>query len=325
MNNWIKPNIVISKCLNNNPCRYNGEAANSKLISKLSPFINLIEICPEEEIGLKTPRNPIRLVQSNGSICLLEPKTLKDHTLSMNEFSSKSCTILKEKNPHGFIFKNKSPSCAVSDAPIYTNSSKEACILKKSSGFYTNHINSYFTKLPIEDEGRLSNFSIRDQFFTRIFTLSHFYSLKNELKINLLIEFHTKNKFLFMSYNQTTTKQLGKILASYGTLDFKSIFSLYESNLLELLSKKPKYTSMINVFMHIYSHFSNMLRTNEKKYFFDLVDKYRLGLCPHSIIINTLKGYAIRFSDKYLLNQTLLNAYPDELVDFSDSGKGIVR
>ncbi|MGL4850462.1 MAG: YbgA family protein [Clostridium sp.] len=325
MNNWVKPNIIISKCLNNHPCRYNGESSNSKLVSKLNPFINIIEVCPEEGIGLNTPRNPIRLVQKNKKILLIEPKTLKNYTSLMTEFANESCINLESKHPHGFIFKTKSPSCALHDANIYSDETKGACAIRKSSGLYSSAIKTYFPTLPIEDEGRLSNFSIRNQFLIKIFTLANFYSLKDTNKIYSIIQFHTKNKFLFMSYNQTLSKEMGQILARYGSIDFNTTFSLYESKLLDLLRKTPSYTSIINVFTHIYSHFSNMLRSNEKDFFFELLDKYKHGNCPYSILINTLKGYAIRFNDTYILNQSLLSPYPEQLIDFSDSGKGIIR
>ncbi|MGL5416991.1 MAG: YbgA family protein [Clostridium sp.] len=324
MNNWIKPKIIISKCLNNTPCRYNGESCNNKIVTKLSPFIDFIDICPEQEIGLSTPRNPIRLVQKNKKTLLIDTKTFKDYTSLMTEFSNDHYNILQDVRPQGFILKAKSPSCAIHDANVYADSLKGSPVLSKSSGLYGAFIKSKFYNIPIEDDGRLSNFVIRDRFLTKIFTLSYFYSLKNKNDLNLLLLFHKKNTLLFISYNKNLANYMKDILND-STTDFKNIFLLYESALLDLFATPPEPTSMIDAFLYAYIHFSDMLRTDEKNYFFELIEKYNSGECPHSVIIHTLKGYAIRFYNDYILEQSLLKPYPEELMDFSDSGKGIVR
>lgn len=322
---YKKPIIIVSKCLTGVSCRYNGEPCKSKFLTKLTPYVQLIEVCPETDIGLKTPRNPIRLVQENDSVRLIDPKDLVDYTEKMLQFTQKSYTELKKINPQGFIFKTKSPSCGISDANIYSSLEKTAQKVKRSAGLYSNFMKKNFPLIPIEDEGRLNNFGIRDNFLTKIFILSNFENVKLKFTLGALLDFHTENKLLFMGYNQTITRTLGQLVASHKRESLEKIFKSYEVNLLKLISKPIKYTSMINVFIHAYSYFSKFLRADEKNFFFFLIDNYREGKCPQCVLINLLKGYSYRFSNTYLLNQTLLSPYPEELLDFSDSGKGIIR
>lgn len=325
MNTYEKPVIIISKCLNDNPCRYNGESCRNKFVLKLDQFIKKIEICPEVGIGLTTPRNAIRLVQDKDKIKIIDPKNLIDYTAQMTEFAEESYLELKKIKPQGFIFKTKSPSCGINDANIYSGTEKIAQKIRKDAGMYSGFIKNKFPLMPIEDDGRLNNFIIRENFLIKIFTLANFEAIKIDNNIGQLLKFHTKNKLLFMGYNQTLTKELGNLIASHGKINPQNIFLIYEMKLLKLLSRSLRYTSMINVFTHAYGYFSKFLRTDEKEFFFDILDKYREGKCPQCVIINLLKGYAYRFNNEYLLNQTLLSPYPEELMDFSDSGKGITR
>ncbi|WP_300261648.1 DUF523 and DUF1722 domain-containing protein [Clostridium sp.] len=322
---WPKPILIISKCLGNTPCRYNGETTHYKFIDKLKNYCTIIEVCPEEGIGLPTPRNAIRLISSNNnSVNLIDPKTLKDYTKNMCEFANEMCVEYKTLSPHAFLLKGRSPSCGIQGVKIYKGTEKGASS-KKGKGIFANEILKRFPNTPIEEEGRLNNFHIREHFLIRLFLFAKFDEIKNTKKINDLINFHSTNKLLFMSYNQAGLKILGNIVANHKHKKINEILNEYYTHLILLLKKQPKYTSLINTYNHAFGYFSKNLLKNEKEFFLDTLNKFKLGKVPRSVITSLLKSYAIRFNNKYLLSQSILEPYPEALLDISDSGKGIVR
>ena len=319
---WSKPRIVVSKCLGTTPCRYNGEASTFDLYIRLQPFIEFKEVCPESAIGLPTPREVIRLVNNNGNIKLIEYSTQKEYTNDMIKFSESFINDLNEID--GFLLKSRSPSCGTRDVKVYNGTEKGASS-SKGKGIFGGLIQNKFNYLPIEEEGRLKNFSIRNHFLSSIFTLAEFSEVKTNKDLSSLVKYHSRHKLLFMSYNQTELKKLGRIVANHNSLNIVELIDSYNMGLLKLLSRTPRYTSNINVLMHALGYFSEYLNSREKEFMLSIIDKYRAGKVPLSVPINIVKSHAIRFNNQYLLEQSFLEPYPEELIDISDSGKGISR
>lgn len=324
MKNFNKPTIIASKCLDNCPCRYNGESINSKFLNKLKEYTNIITICPEESIGLGTPRNAIRLIKENDTIEVFDSKTFKNYTKLMTEFSSDFAIKAKDISPDGFLLKSRSPSCGVTDVKIYTSKIKGAQTIK-GKGLFASTLKDTFPTYPLEDDGRLNNFSIREHFLTRIFTLAAFKDVENDNSIKSLNKFHQCNKLLFMAYNRQGQKILGNIVANHTNDDIKLVISSYKIVLHRVLSRQPRYKSIINMLNHCLGYFCEELSSDEKEFFFSLINDYRVGKSPYSVPLNVLKSYAIRFNNTYLLSQSIFEPYPSSLIDITDSGKGTVR
>ncbi|WP_055667381.1 YbgA family protein [Desnuesiella massiliensis] len=320
MKDWHKPKLFISRCLLNIPCRYNGIGAPDKIIDKLEPYIEIVETCPEQAIGLPTPRETLRLVKIEEGIRLLKSNNDEDLTESMSNFSKDYLCNLGEVD--GFLLKGKSPSCGLKEVRVYT-SIKKGSISTKGNGLFASEVIKLYNGIPIEDEGRLKNFNIREHFFNRIFTLSHFRYVKSLRNITYLIRFHSNNKLLFMAYNQKELKKLGNIVANHDKKEINELLKDYEMQLLKVLSKTPRYTSNINMLMHAFGYLSKGLSKEEKAFILELIEKYRIGKVPLSVPTNVIKAQAIRFKENYLLSQSFLEPYPEELMDISDSGKGV--
>ena len=164
--NISKPRIVVSKCLEFDACRYNGLPINDSIIRSLKEYVEFIPICPEVEIGLGTPRDPIRLIYQEKKIKLVQPSTKKDITIKMKKFSDEYVNSLGPID--GFILKNKSPSCGIYGIKVYDDIDKSS-VKFKDKGLFAKSILSHFSNFPIEEEGRLKNKGIREHFFTAIF------------------------------------------------------------------------------------------------------------------------------------------------------------
>ncbi len=319
MNKTIKPNVVVSKCLGFDPCRYNGITIPDRFVDKLKPHVNFITVCPEVEIGLGVPRDPIRIVFSKGVKLLLQPATGRDITEKMTSFVDTFLSSLKDID--GFILKYKSPSCGIKAVKIF--SSMEANIpMQRGSGFFGGQVIERFSNLAVEDEGRLKNFKIREHFLTKLFTLARFREAKKAKAMRELVRFHTVHKFLLMAYNQKELRQLGRITANPKKQLLDNVFDDYESHLKQALSRAPRYTSNINVLMHSLGYFSKNLSAKEKAFFLEILEKYRKEKIPLSAVTSIINSWIIRFENEFLMNQTFFQPYPEDFVEITDSGKG---
>lgn len=318
----VKPKIIVSRCLGFDKCRYNGEIIRSETIEMLKEYVEFISVCPEVEIGLGIPREPLRIAESSGEKHLIQPATDKDFTKELNEWNKSFFD--KYKDVDGFILKNRSPSCGIKDVRIYKGFSKTSSAYK-GSGFFGGFLMEQFPFHPIEDEGRLLNYEIRDHFFVKLFALTKFKEIKKKNIINELNRFHSENKLLFMAYNQTGLRKLGRILASYDKSNKEFVFEEYEKEFLKIFTKKAGIGSFINVLQHAFGGMSDKLSSEEKKFFLNSLEEYRDERIPLTTVSYLILSMSVRFKNEYLINQTLLNPYPQDLIKISDSGKKLRR
>lgn len=319
MEEFAKPIVVVSKCLGFSHCRYNGLTISSHTIDKLKPYVEFKTVCPEVEIGLGIPRDPVRIVEEGDKLSLIQPSTGDNLTTKMTGFVGSFLNAVDEVD--GFILKSRSPSCGIKDVRIYPGPGKVMASLK-GSGFFGGAVLEKFPNLPVEDEGRLTNFKIREHFLTRLFTTAKFRLVKSSKSMKELAQFHTENKLLLMAYNQEKMRVLGKIVANADKRHLDELIKDYEENLIEVFSKVSRYTSNINVLMHGLGYFSKDISSNEKAFFLDSLERYRAEIIPLSVPLNIIRSLIVRFQEDYLMKQTFFKPYPEALTEITDSGKG---
>lgn len=315
----IRPVIYVSRCLGFDKCRWNGDTINDTFVNKLRDFVEFHDVCPETDIGLGIPRNPVRLVRSDDGLKMMQPATGEDVTAKMIDHCSKVLNSID--NIDGFLLKNASPSCGINNIKVYA-SIKKGSMVSKSMGLFAGMAQDKFPNIPMEDEGRLHNFVIRENWLIAIYAIAGFRELENSQKISELYKYHTNYKYLFMSYSQKKMKELGHLLANHDKLPAKEIFSGYKKGLLDLIRLKPSNAKRINVLMHMMGYFSKHLKASEKQYFLNLLEEFRRGTMPLAIPLEIIKSWALRFENDYILNQKILHSYPKDLLLLSDSGKG---
>jgi uncharacterized protein YbgA (DUF1722 family) len=174
----------------------------------------------------------------------------------------------------------------------------------------------------IEEEGRLRNFRLREHFLTKLFLMADFRKIQSSGAMRGLIQFQAQNKFLLMAYNQKELRNLGRLVANLEKRPVADILEKYEIHLARALARPPRYLSNINVLMHALGYFSKQLSAKEKAFFLDALERYRNGKVPLSVPLNLIRSWVIRFEQEYLGKQTLLEPYPEALMEITDSGKG---
>ena len=315
----IKPVIVVSRCLGFAACRWNGVTIPSEIINILKPHCLFKTVCPEVEIGLGVPREPIRIIKTSGKKILFQPATGRDVSKKMANFVYK---FLEQLEPvDGFILKSKSPSCGIKDVKIYPRAEKSA-VAARGRGFFGQKVIEKFPRAIIEDEARLTNFRIRDHFLLKLFMLSRFRQLENSFAVHNLVAFHSNHKLIFMAYSQKGLKKLGQIVASQKGKKKSELIREYWDQMLKTVEKMPRFTSHINVMMHALGYVSQKISSQERHFFLDTLEDFRNNHIPLSVPVGILKSWLIRFTEKYLLDQYYFRPYPQELMQITDSGKG---
>ena len=319
MTEFPKPRIVISKCIGFEACRYNGGIVQDKFVESLGPHVEFISVCPEVEIGLGTPRAPVRIVSSGDSFKLIQPSSGLDVSGKMREFSRGFLDGLEEVD--GFILKNRSPSCGFTDVKFYAGPEKGAPI-GKTAGFFGGAVLEKFGDRAVEDEGRLKNLNIREHFLTSIFAFARFRRLRESASMRDLVSFHAANKLLLMAYSQTKLRQLGRVVANADGKRIHAVLELYGSYFRQAFHKPPRRVSPINVLMHALGYYKKELSAREKLHFLEMLEAYRYGKTPLSNAVSIMRSWVMRFETEYLYGQTFFSPFPEDLMALDDSGRG---
>lgn len=311
-----KPLVVLSHCLGDCPCRYNGQAIRDPYVALMADFVELKPVCPEVAIGLGVPRDPIRLVDDGKEgVRLVQPSTGLDVTTKMKSFAK---GFLGGLGPvDGFLLKGRSPSCGIGDVKVHSADGKR--VVRRGAGVFAAAVLERFPGAALEDEGRLNDFSIRDHFLTRVFSSARFRQVRS---MRELVAFHAAHKLLLMAHHQSAMRELGRTVANPEKLPFAGVRERYREGLDRALARPAKTPSRINVFEHAFGYFSGELSAAERRHFQQLISKYRASRVPVSAVTTLLKSWTERFRTGYLADQVLFEPYPEALVSLLDSGKG---
>jgi uncharacterized protein YbgA (DUF1722 family)/uncharacterized protein YbbK (DUF523 family) len=316
---FARPRVLVSKCLGFDSCRYDGSIIKDPYLPNLARHVQVTTVCPEVEIGLGTPRETLRLVRLEGSDRLLQPATGRDLTGKMQRFTR--AFLAKAAEPDGIIMKGRSPSCGLTDARIYGPGDR-APALERGAGLFGRAVRDRFPGIPVVDEGRLKNFTLREHFFTALFTFATFRTLKARPTMGKLVAFHSDHKMLLMAHSEKHLRIMGRLVANPDRRPLPKVIEGYEEHLRRALARAARFTSNINVLMHALGYFSRGLGAREKAHFLDLLEQYRSGAVPLSVPVGLLRSLVIRFEEAYLERQTFLEPFPRDLVEITDSGKG---
>jgi uncharacterized protein YbgA (DUF1722 family)/uncharacterized protein YbbK (DUF523 family) len=319
MRPFPRPTLVLSKCLELDACRYNGQMVRAPAVAKLIPFVELTPVCPEVEIGLGIPRDPIRLVSIQGVTRLVQPTTERDVTALMVDFND--AFLGSQTDVDGFILKSRSPSCGIKDTKVYSGDGGSQPS-SRGPGMFGGAVLERFPTAAVEDEGRLTNFRIRHHFLTKLFANAALRAVRDSGRMATLVQFHAEQKLTLMAHHQEQMRALGRIVANPNRQPFGAVVAAYRATLTLALARPARSTSNINVLQHAMGYFSKHLTGAEKQHFLDLLAEYRIGRSPLSAPLALVQSWIARFDEPYLRQQRYFEPYPRDLMDLRDSGRG---
>lgn len=317
----IKPKILISKCLGFANCRYDGAMIPFPFIETLKEHVDFVTVCPEEEIGLGTPRPTIRLQREGKTGArLVEPKSGNDYTDSMQSFSK--AFVQKNMDIDGAILKSKSPSCGTLGIKIYN--AKTGTPTAPGKGMFAHELLKNHPILSVEEEGRLRDYIIREHFLIKLYSITRWNRAKESGKIKALMDYQAEHKYLFMAYNQDAMRKMGKIIANHKEIGFDKVVIDCEPLLDQILKEPISTGNKVNAFLHIFGYFKNDIDSNEKSFFLEQIEKYQNHSIPYHSISALLESWTIKYDKDYLKGQIIFSPFPKELMSIRDSGKGVV-
>ncbi len=301
--------IGISACLLGENVRYNGGHKQDRFLTDtLGQYVSYVPVCPEAECGLGIPRETMRLVGDVKNPRLVTTKTGIDHTRRMTDWAEKRLKELEKQNLCGFIFKSDSPSSGMERVKVYNEKGMPE---KKGVGLFAGAFMKHFPRIPVEEEGRLHDPKLRENFIENIFTFQRWRDmLASKPKVKHLVDFHTRNKLLILSHNPAIYAKMGKLVAGASKIDFQEACDQYEESLQEALRLKTTIKKNINVLQHAMGYFKKDLASDEKAELLEIIDQYRSSHVPLIVPITLVNHYVRKYRQPYLALQTYLKPHP---------------
>jgi len=308
MRRFPRPRVVISACLEFDNVRYDGKVVSCPVVDELKPFADFIKVCPESAIGLGVPRDPLRIVKVGGRERLIQPRTGQDVTDAMDAFTDRFMTSLPPAD--GFLFKSGSPTIGFYNIKVYDHPVGPG-VAGRTSGLFARKILLRYPCYPLEDDLRLRNEKIRDEFLTKIFAFAGCREAVETGDQDALKDFHERNRYLFMCYDPDALAKLGDALTRGDNAG-------YFNDLRRLLSNPRTAAKYAGVALRIFERYRDRISSREAVWFHELVTKYRKNKVGRDGLLEALELFAIRLSEWQIADQTLFAPYPPELVPAAD-------
>ena len=307
-----KIKVGISSCLLGNKVRYNGGHKRDRyLVETLGQFVEWVPVCPEAETGLGIPRETLRLVGDAEHPRLVTTRTGIDHTDAMQAWARGRLQALEKENLCGYIFKCDSPSSGMVRVKVYNDKGQPE---KKGVGIFARAFMDHFPLIPVEDDGRLHNPAIRENFIEQVFTLRRWREARARRScVGNVVDFHSRNKLLLMAHSPKHLNAMGKLVAAGKGQTCGSLYQAYETHLLEALRLKATVSKNVNVLQHMLGYFKTDLTADEKQELLDVIDHYHRQMVPLVVPLTLFRHFVRKYDQPYLQQQTYLNPHPLEL------------
>jgi len=307
-----KIRLGISTCLLGENVRFDGgHKLDPFLTDTLGQYVEYVPVCPEVECGFGIPRESFRLVGEPENPRLLTTRTQVDHTERMVQWARKRVQDLEKEDLCGYIFKSDSPSSGMERVKVYDRNGVPA---KVGVGIFARIFMEHFPLLPVEEEGRLHDPGLRENFIERIFALKRWReTVARKQALGHLVEFHTRHKLLILSHSTEIHRTMGKLVAGGKRIPLKDLYEKYQTLLMQALQLKTTAKKNANVLQHMLGYFKEQLSPGEKQEMIGIIDRYRQGLFPLIVPLTLMNHYVRKYDQPYLKDQYYLNPHPMEL------------
>ncbi len=307
-----KIKLGISTCLLGENVRYDGGHKLDRFLrDTLGQYVDYVPVCPEVECGLPIPRESMHLEGDPESPRLVTSKTKQDRTEQMVSWAKRRVVELEKEGLCGFIFKSDSPSSGMERVRVYN---EKGMPVKKGVGIFARIFMEHFPLLPVEDEGRLHDPKLRENFIERLFTLKRWREvLAEKPSLGALVDFHTRHKLLILSHSPRHYQIMGRLVAQAKKIPAKDLFRQYQTLLMEALKLKTTPKKNANVLMHMMGYFKEQLSSDEKQELLEVIENYQKEVLPLIVPITLINHYVRKYDQPYLKEQVYLNPHPLEL------------
>jgi uncharacterized protein YbgA (DUF1722 family)/uncharacterized protein YbbK (DUF523 family) len=304
--------VGVSTCLLGEQVRFDGgHKRDPFLVETFGRHVEWVPVCPEVEAGFGVPRESMHLRQVDNEVRLVTTKTGIDHTGTMRRYASRRVAALEVHDLCGYVLKKNSPSCGMERVKIYGRSGPVA----SGRGLFAAALMEAFPHLPVEEEGRLSDPRLRENFVERVFAYRRLRSLfSGRWTIGHLVAFHTAHKLQLMAHAPQRYTELGRLVAKAKTQTRPALQESYAEQFMSALEVMATPKRHVNVLQHILGYFSDHLDAAARRELLELIEDYGRGMLPLVVPLTLVRHYVRRFAVAYLRSQTYLEPHPKELM-----------
>ena len=301
--------IRVSTYLLGEPVRYDGGHKRNRYVTDIfSEFFQFVPVCPEVECGMPIPRESMRLVGDPKNPRLLTTKTKIDHTNQMTQWAKSRVKELEREELCGYIFKKDSPSSGLFRVKVYT---EKGMPHKVDIGVWARAFTEHFPLIPVEEEGRLNDPHLRENFIERIITMKCWRETPAKRRsVGSIVDFHTRHKLLILSHSPNHYRAMGKLVATGKSLPIKELYATYETLLTEALRLRTTLKKNSNMLQHMLGYFKKQLTSDEKQELLEIIDDYRKGLVPLVVPVTLFNHFVRKYRQLYLAQQVYLRPHP---------------
>lgn len=305
--------LGISRCLLGDEVRFDGgHKRDSFLTDLLGRYVEWVPVCPEVEAGLGTPREAMRLVGDARHPRLLTINTGRDQTEAVEAMTAGRLPELEALDLSGYVFKKDSPSCGIERVRLYNRHGMPG---RQGVGLFARAFMERFPLIPVEEEGRLCDPLLRENFIERVFCYRRWRDLlQNGVTKNDLVRFHTIHKYLLLSHSPQQYRLLGRLVAEGRQSRPRDLAVRYGELFMKALAVKATVRKHVNVLHHLLGYFKDRLGRQEKAELLDVIEDYHRGLTPLLVPLTLIKHYVRLFGVEYVGDQLYLNPHPKELM-----------
>jgi uncharacterized protein YbgA (DUF1722 family)/uncharacterized protein YbbK (DUF523 family) len=305
--------IGISACLLGQEVRFDGgHKRDAFLTDVLGKHVECVPVCPEVEVGMGTPRETLRLVRDNGTTRMVTTLTGVDCTARMNTWSKRRVGELARADLDGYVLKKDSPSCGMERVKIFAGSGSAS---RHGRGLFASVLLAALPLLPVEEEGRLTDPSLRENFIERVFAYRRLKDLfAGRWSMGSLVEFHTAHKMSLLARSTTAYRELGRLVADGAKRPRAEVRAGYEQLFMKTLALPATVRRHTNVLMHMAGHLKTRLDETSRRELVESIDDYRAGLVPLVVPLTLIRHHARVHDVKYLAGQIYLRPDPLEVL-----------
>lgn len=304
--------IGVSSCVIGEEVRWNGGHSRQRYLTDvLGPFVEYVPVCPEVEVGMGVPRPTVRLVRDGDSIRMIDPKNEVDWTSSMNRLSLTRASELAGEDLSGFVLKKDSPTCGAFRVRVYTDTG----VARNGRGLFADALIQRLPNLPIEEEGRLNDARIRENFVERIFAYRRVKDLfRPRWTIGDVVAFHTREKLLLRAHDERGYRELGKLVAGAKSIPRAAFADDYFDRFMKIMQRPATVAKHVNVLQHMVA----FLRWDDDEVgrveMREAIADYKAGLVPLVVPVTLIQHLAKRHDRQILLESSYLSPHPKELM-----------
>jgi uncharacterized protein YbgA (DUF1722 family)/uncharacterized protein YbbK (DUF523 family) len=305
--------VGISACLLGDAVRYDGgHKRDTFLADVLGPLVEWVKVCPEVEIGMGTPRESIRLTDEGGRIRLLTVTTGVDHTDAMTAYAERRADALGSADLCGYVLKKDSPSCGMTRVKVYRGKGPPA---RSGVGVFAAALLARLPQLPVEEEGRLQDPQLRENFIERVFAYRRLRDLfEARWTVGHLVRFHTAHKLALLAHSTQAYSRLGRLVAGAASADRETVRTGYGAGFMAALAVPATAKRHVNVLQHMAGYFKDALDAASRAELAATIDEYRQGLLPLIVPVTLLRHHVRQHDVQYLAGQVYLAPHPKELM-----------